>query len=90
MIQPLVQDLGIAIFVFSVLESGGQVKPRIRLDRNLVCELLLPSASGAYVMYVQSLGSIALSWFSNMATWWPYLKSDQAEIPIFPWENVFD
>jgi hypothetical protein len=42
--------------------------PRIRLDRNLVCELLLPSST-----YVQSFGSIALSCFSKMATWQPYL-----------------
>jgi hypothetical protein len=52
-------------------------KLRIRLDRNLVCELPLNGT------YVQSCMSIALSWFSKMATWRPYLKSDRAEI----WER---
>jgi hypothetical protein len=37
-------------------------KLRIRLDRNLVCELLLPSGT-----YAQNCMSIALSWFSKMA-----------------------
>jgi hypothetical protein len=41
---------------------------------NLVCELLLPSGT-----YVQSFGSIDLSWFSKMAAWLPYLYSDRAE-----------
>jgi hypothetical protein len=30
--------------------------------------------------YVQSLGSIALSWFSKMDAWWPYLNSDWAKV----------
>jgi hypothetical protein len=45
MIQPLVQELALFVFV---------AKPRIRLDRNLVCELLLPSG-----IYLQSFGSMA-------------------------------
>jgi hypothetical protein len=48
-------------------------KSRIILDRNLVCELLLPSST-----YVQSFWSIALS--SKMDAWRPDLKSDRAEI----------
>jgi hypothetical protein len=56
MIQPLVQDRVISVFGFGPLVA----MPRNRLDRNLVCELLLPSGT-----YVQSFGSIALSWFST-------------------------
>jgi hypothetical protein len=71
MFQPLVQEL----YQFLVFGFGHLVaKPRIRLDRNLVCELLLSSGT-----YVQSFASIALSWFSKMAAWWSYLNSDQAE-----------
>jgi hypothetical protein len=58
MIQPLVQESLIALFGFGPLVA----KLRIRLDRNLVCELLLPGGT-----YVQSFGSIALSCFSKMA-----------------------
>jgi hypothetical protein len=58
----------ISLFVCSVV-----AKPRIKLDRNLVCELLLPSGT-----YVQCFGPIALSWFSKIA-WWPYLKSVQTQ-----------
>jgi hypothetical protein len=50
-------------------------KAKIRLNRNLVCELLLPIGT-----YVQRFEPIALSWFSKMAAWRPYLKSDRAEI----------
>jgi hypothetical protein len=56
MIQPLVQEF--LVFGFGPLVA----KPRIRLDRNLICELLLPSGT-----YVQSFESIALSLFSKMA-----------------------
>jgi hypothetical protein len=45
---------------FCVFGFGPLVaKTRIRLNRNLVCELLLPSG----------FWSIALSWFSKMAAW---------------------
>jgi hypothetical protein len=73
MMYPLVQEFLVIGFCFDPLVA----KPRIRLDRNLVCELLLPSGT-----YVQSFGSIAhsISWFSKMAAWWPYLNSDQAKV----------
>jgi hypothetical protein len=45
----------------------------------MVCELLLPSGT-----HVQSFGSIALSWFSKMAAWQPYLKSDRAKKKYVP------
>jgi hypothetical protein len=62
----------IALFVFLVLAPWWP-KPRIKLDRNLVCDLLLPRST-----YVQSFGSITLSCLSKMAAWRPYLKSDRA------------
>jgi hypothetical protein len=42
------------VVCFRFWPPGGQTNLRIRLDRNLVCELLLPSGT-----YVQSFGSIA-------------------------------
>jgi hypothetical protein len=51
MIQPLAKELyNFLCFRFWSLVA----KPRIRLDQNLVCELLLPSGT-----YVQSFGSMA-------------------------------
>jgi hypothetical protein len=51
MIQPLVPEFStFCVFGFDPLVA----KPRIRLDRNLACELILRSGT-----YVQSFGSIA-------------------------------
>jgi hypothetical protein len=82
MIQPLLLVEELQFFymhsTFCVFGFGPLVpKPRIRLDRNLVCDLLLRSST--YYMYKDS-GSIALSWFSKMATGWPYFNSDRAKI----------
>jgi hypothetical protein len=69
MIQPLVQEKEhFLVFSFGPLVA----KLRIRLDRNLV-----HMYNGTYE---KSFGSIALIWFSKMAAWRPYLKSDRAEI----------
>jgi hypothetical protein len=61
--------ISLVFFCFGPLVA----KPRIRLDRNLLCELALPR--GIVTTYVQSFRPIALSsscrWFSNMTAWWP-------------------
>jgi hypothetical protein len=63
------------IILITLLFHAIHESSRNRLDRNLVCELHLSSGT-----YVQSFGSIALRWFSEMAAWRPYLNSDRAEV----------
>jgi hypothetical protein len=74
LIQPLLQEL--QHFVFLVWTPWW---PRQESDWTEIWSVsyrvLLSSGT-----YVQSFGSIALSWFSKLAAWRAYLKSDRAEI----------
>jgi hypothetical protein len=77
-IQPLVQELYYSTFC----DFGfGPWWPSQESDRTEISSASYWTNSYSYLStYVQSFGSIALSWFSKMAAWRPYLKSDWTEI----------